>query len=103
MALHYQRGVPRSVSKYRIGNIFKEFCESTSLHGYSYLYGKSNSIALKIVWIFIILALTGIGICFVVINTWQYLEARIITTVETFSAPLSVSEIFLMLHLDKTR
>ena len=69
--------------------MFKEFCQSTSLHGYSYLYGNSN-LALKVVWLFVILAMTGLGIFFLVLNTKQFLEARIDTTIETSSAPISV-------------
>ena len=74
-----------------IGNVLKEFCQSTSLHGYSQLCGYSNSIGLKIVWVFVILFMTTLGAIFLVINTKQFLEAGIFTTIETISAPLSVS------------
>ena len=71
--------------------MLKEFCQSTSLHGYSQLCGYSNTIGLKIVWGFVILFMTILGAVFLVINTMQFLEAGIFTTIETFSAPLSVS------------
>ena len=69
--------------------MFKDYCQSTSLHGFSYLYGN-NKLAVKFFWLFVILAMTGIGILFIVLNTQQFLEARIETTIETSTAPLSV-------------
>ena len=69
--------------------VFKEFCESTSLHGYSYLY-NADSIFSKIVWAFVILAATGLGIMFLTNQTKEYLDGTVTTTIETFSAPLKV-------------
>ena len=69
--------------------MFKGYCQSTSLHGFSYLYGN-NKLAVKFFWLFVILAMTGLGILFIVLNTQQFLEARIETTIETSTAPLSV-------------
>ena len=77
--------------------VFKLFCESTSLHGYPYLY-IANSIVLKILWSVVIIAFTCIGVGFVVSNTDDYLSSNIITTIDTSSAPLTVSLIF---HLNK--
>ena len=68
---------------------FKGFCESTSLHGYSYLY-NANSIILKILWVIVILILTGIGIKFCITNTDEYLKARLVTNIESSTAPLEV-------------
>ena len=70
--------------------IFKDFCQSTSLHGYSYLY-NTNSLALRIVWICVILIMTYLGITFLVNNTNAYLKSTIVTSIETSSASLSVS------------
>ena len=70
--------------------ILKDFCESTSLHGYSYLY-IATSIFMKVLWVFVIVAMTAIGIVFVVINTNDYLEANIVTTIESSMIPLEVS------------
>ena len=89
MENNHQQKTSGAFSKIKIGNILLDFCQSTSLHGYSYLYGNSN-LALKFVWLFVILAMTGLGIFFLVLNTKQFLEARIDTTIETSSAPLSV-------------
>ena len=71
-------------------NILKDFCESTSLHGYSYLY-IVTSIFMKVLWVFVIVAMTALGIVFVVINTNDYLEANIVTTIESSTNPLEVS------------
>ena len=70
--------------------IFNEFCQSTSLHGYSYL-NSSSSLWLKIIWIFVILILTGLSIAFFMINTNEYFNARLFTIIESSSADLSVS------------
>ena len=70
--------------------VFKEFCESTSLHGYPYLF-IANSIILKILWSIVIIAFTCIGIGFVISNTNDYLSSNIITTIDTSSEPLTVS------------
>ena len=89
MENNHQQKTSGAFSKIKIGNILMDFCQSTSLHGYSYLYGNSN-LALKFVWLFVILAMTSLGIFFIVLNTKQFLEARIDTTIETSSAPISV-------------
>ena len=81
---------PNPLSKSNTGRILKEFCESTSLHGYGYIY-NNESIALKLFWLFIILNMTGLGILFLVTNTMEFLEHKVYTTTETSSAPISVS------------
>ena len=70
-------------------NVFKDFCESTSLHGYSYLF-IGNSIFLKIIWTIVILLMTCVGAMFLMNNTVDYWNARLITTLESSSAPLKV-------------
>ena len=77
-------------SKSKTRKVFKDFCESTSLHGYGYIY-NNESIALKLFWLFIILNMTGLGILFLVTNTMEFLEHKVYTTTETSSAPISVS------------
>ena len=81
---------PNPLSKSNAGRILKDFCESTSLHGYSYVY-NNESIALKLFWLFIILNMTGLGVLFLVTNTMEFLEHKVYTTTETSSAPISVS------------
>ena len=78
------------LSKSKTGRNLKEFCESTSLHGYGYIY-NNESIALKLFRLFIILNMTGLGILFLVTNTMEFLEHKVYTTTETSSAPISVS------------
>ena len=46
---------------------------------------------LKLLWIFVILVMTGLSIAFLVSNTNQYFEARLVTNIESSSADLSVS------------
>ena len=81
---------PNPLSKSNTRRILKDFCGSTSLHGYGYIY-NNESIALKLFWLFIILNMTGLGIFFLVTNTTEFLEHKIYTTTETSSAPISVS------------
>ena len=69
--------------------LVKDFCESTSLHGYSYLY-IVDTLALKLVWILVILSTTGLGIYFFVKNTDDFIKARIVTNIESSSADLNV-------------
>ena len=78
------------LSKSITRRILKDFCQSTSLHGYGYIY-NNESIALKLFWLFIILNMTGLGIFFLVTNTMEFLERKVYTTTETSSAPISVS------------
>ena len=70
-------------------NVFKDFCESTSLHGYNYLF-IGNSIFLKIIWTIVILLMTCVGAWFLMNNTIDYKNARLVTTIESSSAPLKV-------------
>ena len=78
------------MAKRSIRKVFNEFCESTSLHGYNYWY-NSDSVILKVVWAVVILVATCLGIVFLVNQTKEYIDARILTTIETSSAPLNVS------------
>ena len=70
--------------------IFQDFCQSTSLHGYSYLY-NDNSKILRIMWIIVIIMSTGLGVCFIVSNTEDYLNSKIVTTIESTTIPVEVS------------
>ena len=70
--------------------VLNDFCESTSLHGYSYWY-SADSLTLKVAWTFVILAATCLGIVFLGNQTREYLDGTILTTIETSSAPLDVS------------
>ena len=70
--------------------VFNEFCESTSLHGYNYWY-NADSVILKVAWAVVILAATCLGMVFLANQTKEYIDGRILTTIETSSAPLDVS------------
>ena len=70
--------------------VFQDFCESTSLHGYSQFY-IATSIFIKVFWVIVIVAMTALGIVFIVSNTNDYLEATTITTIESSTAHLKVS------------
>ena len=76
-------------SKGQPGRIMKDFCESTSLHGYNYLYIAEN-IVLKLIWLLVIIGMTGIGTVFIVINTNTYIKARLVTNIESSTANLDV-------------
>ena len=70
---------------------FEQFCQLTTLHGYSYLQSENNSIALKIFWLVIIMIMTCTVLMLLVWNTNKFLEFKTIATIETLSAPLNVS------------
>ena len=72
--------------------VFRQYCESTSMHGYPYLYINDNK-ALKIAWILVIFLFTGIGIGFLIVNTKEYINSRLVTTIESSSATLDVNNL----------
>ena len=78
-------------SKSNTRKVLKDFCESTTLHGYSY-FGIADSVLAKIVWAIIILLATGTGLNFLVINTKAYMKATITTSIESSSDNLHVSK-----------
>lgn len=79
-----------NMSKFQATRNFKEFCESTSLHGYNYLH-MTTSISLRIFWIIVITAMTVTGIVFLVKNTKDYMKSSIVTNIESTSGTLTVS------------
>ena len=80
----------KMLTKFNISRGLKVFCESTSLHGYNHLYSIDSRI-LKILWIIIILIATGAGITFLVSNTKAYMNATIVTNIESATVSLDVS------------
>ena len=70
-------------------DVLKEFCDNTSLHGYLYLK-QASSWPLKIVWVLIIILMTSVGFVFVGLNTQQYMESRLLTSIDSSTASLSV-------------
>ena len=80
----------RQLSKDKAGKVLKDFCESTSLHGYSYLY-SSNSIVSKLFWFLVMLITAMAAVYFSLLNTKEFIDSKIITNIESYSAPVSVS------------
>ena len=70
--------------------ILEEFCELTSLHGFSFL-NKANTMAVKLVWISAIIVMMGVGTQFIVNNTDAYINSRLVTNIESSTANLSLS------------
>ena len=77
--------------------ILKDFCESTSLHGFNYL-SNGTSIAQKVFWVIVITTMTVMGISLLVQNTGDFCNSRIVTTINSSSAPLDVSMILIPEH-----
>ena len=90
--------IKRNESARQMANILNDFFVATSLHGYGYLHSV-NSMALKVIWILVIVMMTGLGVMFVAINTEKYFKARIITNIESSTANLSVSEFKILISL----
>ena len=68
----------------------KNFCESTSLHGYNYIL-IGDSTVLKALWTIVILVFTALGVVFLYTNTSNYMRATIVTTTETSTDSLNVN------------
>ena len=77
--------------------LLKDFCESTSLHGFNYL-SNGTSIAQKVFWVITITTMTVMGISLLVQNTGDFCNSRIVTTINSSSAPLDVSMILILEH-----
>ena len=77
--------------------LLKDFCDTTSLHGYNHLY-SSDSKAVRITWVIIILIATVCGSMFIVRNTKAYLSATIVTNIESSTVPLDVSNTHSLIH-----
>ena len=80
----------RKVSEQQTPKVLKDFCESTSLHGYNHFH-IADSVLAKIIWGVIIIIATGTGLNFLVTNTKTYMQATIVTNIESSSDNLHVS------------
>ena len=88
-----QSSKKRSSLKLAEGNtkkILKKFCESTSLHGFSFL-SKANTVAVKLIWILALISVMGVGMFFLIENTQTYINSRLVTNIESSTSNLSVS------------
>ena len=84
------RELKKTLWELRTPKVLKDFCESTTLHGYNYFH-IADSVLAKTVWTMIILTATGTGLYFLVINTQAYMKATITTSIESSSDNLHVS------------
>ena len=84
--------IMRKVSEQQIPKLLKDFFESTSLHGYNHFH-IADSVLAKTIWGVIILIATGIGLNFVVTNTKAYMQATIVTNIDSSSDNLHVSNL----------
>ena len=82
--------IMRKVSEQQTPKLLKDFCESTSLHGYNHFH-IADSVLAKTIWGVIILLATGTGLNFLVTNTKAYIQATIVTNIESVSDNLHVS------------
>ena len=73
----------------QISQVFCEFCESTSLHGYSYLQ-MGNSMLLRLFWLGGIFSMIGLGGKFLYENTNDYLSSTLVTLIESSTTPVEV-------------
>ena len=89
---HVKKFKPMSSGKIR--SIVYDFCQSTSLHGYSYIV-SNDSLVSKAIWVILIMAMTGLGAYFLSINTMEFFEGKMTTNIESSSAPLTVKIDFL--------
>ena len=85
-SIHFKKATSKLLSQ-----VTQEFCESTSLHGYSYIV-NGDSIVVKLIWVIAIICFTAIGTLFVVVNTEDYLNSRLVTSIESSTATLEVSK-----------
>ena len=67
---------------------FRKYCESTSLHGWQYIYYSSQK-GWRMMWIGMTLSSVIIAFCFVYKQTYEFTKATVVTTVDTTTAPLS--------------
>ena len=67
-----------------------EFCKSTSLHGFGFLY-NAKTMAERLLWIFAIVATMVVSVFFLALNTDAYINSRLATNIESSTADLSVS------------
>lgn len=68
---------------------FREFCASTSLHGWHHL-NRNNSHG-KAVWLFIVVASLGVASVFLATAVEDFLNRSVVTTIETTTASLQVN------------
>ena len=90
MELRTQKKSKRSSIWQTISKYVNDFCQSTTLHGYKYL-SNDDSIVAKIFWGVTIFVAFSLVITFLIINTKAFMDAAVVTYIESETAPLNVS------------
>jgi hypothetical protein len=70
-----------------VKQIFRIFDESTSLQGYGYLL-VAKSVMAQLFLVLVIIVMTCIGMEFMIQNTKEYMNSKLITNIESSTAPL---------------
>ena len=70
------------------GTWFRKYCESTSLHGWQYIYHSSQK-GWRLLWMGMVLSSVIIAFFFVFKQTSEFTKATVVTTVDTTTAPLT--------------
>jgi len=66
---------------------FQTYCESTSLHGWQYLY-RALGPKWRLTWAVMVLSSVVVACCFVFKQASEFTKATVVTTVDTTTAPL---------------
>lgn len=71
-----------------LGVAFREFCASTSLHGWHHLNRVSSHG--RLVWMVIVLASLGVASVFLFTAAQDFMTRSVVTTIDTTTASLNV-------------
>ena len=72
-----------------VGMTFRDFCSSTSLHGWQYLDGLDYSSG-RYIWMVIVIASLGVASVFIVTAITDFINKFVVTTIDTTTASLQV-------------
>ena len=73
------------------------FCQNTTLHGYNYL-SFADSTIYRCIWFILILVMNCVAIYFLVKNTEAYINGGLQYEIETSTASLKVSWVFVVCY-----
>jgi hypothetical protein len=86
MLIKVKPEIPEATNSSEMKN-FENFCEETSLHGWSYLNNKMNKFW-KMIWMLFIFLIIGTSIYVIEMNIKSYLQATTVTTIDSTIASL---------------
>ena len=69
---------------------FREFCSSTSLHGWQYLSQDKVKGKGKKIWLAIVIASLGVAFVFLFTAVRDFMVRSVVTTIDTTTASLQV-------------